>query len=205
MEPKTKKGMQTRDKLLSSAEYIFGNYGYHQASITEITQRAGVSLGSFYNYYESKYQIFEDLLWRMQNELIKFIKQRTETADDRIKVEREGFKALFMFLEERPYWYSLFPQAEFVDKELHQKLFSKFTNSYMKRLKKSLDNGEIRPINVELLVHCFMGIANYLGMKWVLWDQREINDELIDELMAFIKIGIMNNDEQCDNCTSMFL
>ena len=56
--PKTMRGIQTRNKLFKSAEYLFGKNGYHQSSITEITQYAGVSLGNFYTYFESKYQIY---------------------------------------------------------------------------------------------------------------------------------------------------
>lgn len=188
--PKTKRGIQTRNKLLRAAEYCFGIKGYHESSITEITQKAGVSLGNFYTYFQSKYQIFEALLWEMQNELLRLIKHRTEGIDDRIEKEREGFKALFYFIKERPYWYRLFPQAEFVDKELHRKTMDRFAGLYIKRIEEAIGKGEIRPANAEMLVYSFMGIANYLGMKWVLWDKKEVDDELIDELMDFIKYGI---------------
>lgn len=190
LKPKTNRGIQTRNKLFRSAEYIFGKNGYHQSSITEITQRAGVSLGNFYTYFESKYAIFEALLWDMQSELLSKLKQRTAGIENRIEMEREGFKAMFDFLKERPYWYSLFPQAEFVDKELHRKIFERFAKSYINRLEGSIKKGEIRNLNPEMLVYCFMGITNYLGMKWVLWDKKEVTDESIDEIMDFIKFGI---------------
>jgi AcrR family transcriptional regulator len=190
LKPKTNRGLQTRNKLLRSAEYIFGKNGYHQSSITEITQRAGVSLGNFYTYFESKYQIFEALLWDMQSELTRLIKLKTDGIENRIDMEREGFKALFEFLKERPYWYSLFPQAEFVNKELHREIFEKFATAYIRRLGQSIEKGEIRALNAEMLVYSFMGITNYIGMKWVIWDEREIDDKLIDEIMDFIKFGI---------------
>ena len=191
LKPKTNRGHQTRKKLLLSAEYIFGKYGYHNSSITAITQKAGVSLGNFYTYFESKYQIFECLLWEMQRELIKLIKERTEGIENRIDVEREGFKALFDFLKKRPYWYSLFPQAEFVDKKLHRKVLVKFADLYIHRIEKSMSNEEIRNLNSVMLVYSFMGITNYVGMKWVLWDQKEINEKFIDDIMDFIKNGIV--------------
>jgi AcrR family transcriptional regulator len=191
LNPKTNRGIQTRNKLLRSAEYIFGKKGYHDSSITEITQKAGVSLGNFYTYFESKYQIFECLLWEMQKELIKLIKQRTAGIENRIEMERAGFKALFEFLKKRPYWYSLFPQAEFVDKKLHRKVLEKFADLYIYRIEESMKNDEIRKLNSEILVYSFMGITNYLGMKWVLWDKEEVNDQLIDEIMDFIKFGIV--------------
>lgn len=196
LKPKTNRGYQTREKLLLSAEYNFGKYGYHNSSVTAITQRAGVSLGNFYTYFESKYQIFECLLWEMQRELIKLIKERTEGIENRIDIEREGFKALFDFLKKRPYWYSLFPQAEFVDKKLHRKVLAKFADLYIHRIEKSMSNGEIRNLNPVMLVYSFMGITNYVGMKWVLWDQKEINEKFIDDIMDFIKNGIVKQREE---------
>lgn len=187
--------MQTRNKLLRAAEYIFGKNGYHQSSIVEITQKAEVSLGNFYTYFESKYQIFEALLWDMQSELTRLLQERTSGIENRIDIEREGFKTLFYFLKERPYWYSLFPQAEFVDKELHRKIFDKFAQSYIHRIEDAIEKGDIRPLNAEMLVYSFMGIMNYLGMKWVLWDKKEVDDALLDELMDFIKFGIMKENQ----------
>ena len=188
--PKTNRGIQTRNKLLRSAEYIFGKNGYHESSITEITQRAGVSLGNFYTYFESKYQIFESLIWEMQSELTKVLRNRTSGIDNRIEMEREGFRAMLEFLKERPYWYSLFPQAEFVNKELHRKIMEAFAEPYIKRIEESMERGDIRTLNPEMIVYSFMGIMNYIGMKWVLWDKKEVDDELLDELMDFVKYGI---------------
>lgn len=190
LKPKTNRGVQTRNKLLRSAEYIFGKNGYHQSSITEITQHAGVSLGNFYTYFESKYQIFEELLWDMQEELLRMIKKHTAGIENRIEREREGFKTLFTFLKQRPYWYSLFPQAEFVNKELHRKAMEKFARAYSFRIEESMQRGQIRKMNPEILAYTFMGMTNYVGMKWVIWEEKEITDEMLDEIMSFVKFGI---------------
>ncbi|WP_233269550.1 TetR/AcrR family transcriptional regulator [Alteribacillus sp. YIM 98480] len=175
---------------MRSAEYVFGKNGYHQSSITEITQNAGVSLGSFYTYFESKFHIFETLLWEMVRGLIEVIKKRTIGIQNRIELEKEGFKAFFDFIKERPYWYSLFPQAEFVDKKLYQEIFEKFAESYVLRIQDSINKGEIRPVDPEILVYSFIGITNYIGMKWIIWDKKDVDDDLIEELMSFIKFGI---------------
>ena len=38
---------------------MFAEQGYHEASIVKITERAGVGLGTFYLYFDSKQAIFE--------------------------------------------------------------------------------------------------------------------------------------------------
>jgi hypothetical protein len=46
--PKTARGEKTLAKLLAAAKSEFGDRGFHQTSISDITQAAGVALGTFY-------------------------------------------------------------------------------------------------------------------------------------------------------------
>ena len=45
-------------KLLDAATQEFGERGFHDASVSGITRRAGVALGSFYTYFDTKDAIF---------------------------------------------------------------------------------------------------------------------------------------------------
>ena len=63
--PKTERGRKTRNKLLEAAEIEFGEKGFHEAGISGITYRAGVALGTFYTYFESKEEIFRALVHYM--------------------------------------------------------------------------------------------------------------------------------------------
>jgi hypothetical protein len=35
-----------------------------------------------------------------------------------------------------------------------------------------------------------MGISNFIGLKWIIFDDKEVPDEVIDQIMKFIKSGI---------------
>lgn len=50
--------MKTRKTILNSAMELFEKHGYENVTIRDITDKANVSLGSFYTYYESKDQLF---------------------------------------------------------------------------------------------------------------------------------------------------
>ncbi len=52
--PRTARGRATLRKLLDAAAIEFGERGFHEASISGITRRAGTALGSFYTYFDSK-------------------------------------------------------------------------------------------------------------------------------------------------------
>ena len=60
--PRTERGRRTLRKLLDAAATEFADKGFHEASISGITRRAGVALGTFYTYYDSKDAIFRALV-----------------------------------------------------------------------------------------------------------------------------------------------
>jgi AcrR family transcriptional regulator len=59
--PRSRKGAATRARLLAAAKPVFEEAGFLEARITDISERAGVSHGSFYHYFDSKEQIFREI------------------------------------------------------------------------------------------------------------------------------------------------
>ena len=47
-QPRTERGRKTMRAILDAATLEFAEKGFHEASISGITARAGVALGSFY-------------------------------------------------------------------------------------------------------------------------------------------------------------
>lgn len=56
------KQAQTRERLLDAAERIFQREGLATASVARITAEAGYTRGAFYSNFESKEQLFVELL-----------------------------------------------------------------------------------------------------------------------------------------------
>jgi AcrR family transcriptional regulator len=59
--PRSRKGVRTRARLLEAAKEIFEESGLLEARISDIAERAGLSHGSFYHYFESKEEIFREV------------------------------------------------------------------------------------------------------------------------------------------------
>ena len=57
--PRTPRGERTMRKILDAARAEFGERGFAETSIVGITQRAGVALGTFYTYFDSKEALFQ--------------------------------------------------------------------------------------------------------------------------------------------------
>lgn len=52
--------LQSRKKLLQAAKELIEQKGLAQTSVAEITQRAGLSCGSFYTYFKRKEDVLQD-------------------------------------------------------------------------------------------------------------------------------------------------
>lgn len=61
-EPRTARGAETKRRIFAAAEEVFSEQGYLQASVSRITERAGVGQGTFYLYFASKLDLFEALV-----------------------------------------------------------------------------------------------------------------------------------------------
>ncbi len=59
--PRSRKGALTRARLIDAAKEVFEESGFLEARISDIAERARLSHGSFYHYFESKEQIFREV------------------------------------------------------------------------------------------------------------------------------------------------
>jgi len=66
--------------LLDAARQVFAEKGYLNAKISDITGRAGRSIGSFYNYYDTKQQLLEALLEKFTPQIVE--RTRDKLTDD---------------------------------------------------------------------------------------------------------------------------
>jgi AcrR family transcriptional regulator len=56
------KGQQTQDRIIEAAYKLFVDQGYHGTSMRQIAKRADLTPASIYNHFESKEQIFVEIV-----------------------------------------------------------------------------------------------------------------------------------------------
>jgi AcrR family transcriptional regulator len=56
--PRSRKGAQTRGRIVDAAKTVFEDHGFLDARVSDIADRAGLSHGSFYHYFDSKDAVF---------------------------------------------------------------------------------------------------------------------------------------------------
>lgn len=72
-EAPTPKGRNTKARILEAGRSVLEKRGYFDTSVSEITQRSGVALGTFYRYFENKDVLCLELLEALVTELYESV------------------------------------------------------------------------------------------------------------------------------------
>jgi len=66
--PTTKKGLQTRHKVLDAARRVFARDGYVEARMLDVAVEAGLSTGGLYRYFDNKTDLFAAVIADLHEE-----------------------------------------------------------------------------------------------------------------------------------------
>lgn len=188
--PATARGEATRRKLLSAAEAEFGSRGFHAASVSSITTRAGVGQGTFYLYFHSKEEIFTTLVREFGRALRSHTDEAVAKARDRLEAERLGLEAFLEFALEHPGLYRIVQESQFVDEAVFREHYEGLAKGHSKDLAEAERRGELRPGDAETRAWAIIGIGHFLGMRHCLWNGELPGQHVVDEAMAMIEGGI---------------
>lgn len=192
--PLTDRGRSTRRGLLEAAESVFAERGYHDASIVKITETAGVAQGTFYNYFASKREIFDELVRDLNHRVRRAMSEGAAAGTTRAERERLGFKGFFSFTAEHPALYRVIREAALVSQPVLHEHYEKIATGYIEGLQAAMDDGEIVQADPRVLAWVLMGVGEIVGMRWILWDDeqapRGVPDEVFEEMYRFILRGL---------------
>ena len=181
------RGIETRTRLLAAAEQVFGDVGYHDASIVKITEAAGVGQGTFYLYFASKKDVFDELIRDMNRRVRHAMKEASSRGATRLEAELLGFGAYFRFTMDHPAIYRIIRQAEFVSPEMLEFHYEKLAEGYVEGLRESIARGEVGDIEPEVTAWALMAAGEMLGMRYILWGNGSVPEHVEHELARIIR------------------
>jgi AcrR family transcriptional regulator len=184
--PLTRRGLDTRRKLLDAAEQIFGEVGYPDASIVKITESAGVAQGTFYLYFASKREVFDELVVDLNRRIRHAMKEASDQGASRLEAERLGFEAYFRFTREHPTLYRIIRQAEFVSPKMLRYHYDRLSEGYVQALREAVDRGEIGAVDPDVTAWALMGMGELIGLRYILWGEG-MPQRVLDELARIIR------------------
>lgn len=188
--PRTERGRKTLRRLLDAAAAEFGERGFHEASVSSITARAGVALGSFYTYFDSKDEVFTALVRDMSAQVRDRVRPVIEAAPDQIAAERAGLQSFLEFVRDHKEIYRIIDEAEFVDHASYRLHYESTADRMAKRLRAGAERGELRPDIDEVHAWALMGMNVFLGLRYGVWSDKEDVARVAEIASDFIRRGL---------------
>lgn len=175
--PRTARGERTLRKILDAAREEFGERGFSDSSIVGITQRAGVALGTFYTYFESKEALFQALVRDMSEQVRDTVGPTLREASDGLDGERRALEAFLRFAREHRDIYRIIDESEFVDAAAYREHYETTATRIAARFVAARDRGEIAKDlsdkDLEILAWASMGANVFLGLRYSVWDSAD--------------------------------
>jgi AcrR family transcriptional regulator len=193
---KRMKAPERREHILRSAAKVFSRKGYRLSSVSDIVEESSIGRGTFYLYFESKRDIFRELIeayFQGYAEVLEENHRRlVEALSGKGKVLRtwrDNMARVLRYHSENPdltsivYREALGKDEDFSDRveELsilaRQRLREEFQLMYRK--------GMMRECDVEVVTSIVMGSTVYLIMEHLLKGNGMDVDELADTIVEY--------------------
>jgi AcrR family transcriptional regulator len=188
----TARGEERRQQLLDTATRMFAERGYHPTSVADIVDGVGVGKGVFYWYFESKEQLFLELMARARDDMR--LAQVAFIADEPDPVRRleGGIRASLDWLESHRDIIALFQIAS-VDTRFASALRQAQEDEAAQlatHLKDAIATGRIPDGDPLVLAHAVLGAVEALARTFLMrpgaWDQG-----VADTAVAFCLGGVL--------------
>ncbi|MEP9403036.1 TetR/AcrR family transcriptional regulator [Sphingomonas sp. VNH70] len=188
--PRTERGRRTQRAILDAAAAEFGEKGFHEGSVSAITRRAGVALGSFYTYFDSKDAVFRALVADMSEQVRDHVAPALRDANGQIDAERAGLLAFLRFVREHKELYRIIDEAEFVDPASFRRHYATTADRILRRLTAAAARGEVQGDVSEVHAWAIMGMNVFLGLRYGVWEADHDPQVIADTVAALLARGI---------------
>jgi AcrR family transcriptional regulator len=191
--PRTARGERTLRKILNAARDEFGEHGFSDSSIVGITQRAGVALGTFYTYFDSKEAVFQALVRDMSAQVRDHVGPVFAGATDAIDGERRALQSFLEFTREHRDVYRIIDEAEFVEPSAYREHYETTASRIAARLVAARDKRELSEDysddELEMLAWAIMGANVFLGLRFSVWSSADAR-RVADVTSRFLRSGL---------------
>lgn len=191
----TPRGQQRRDQLIELATACFAERGYHDTSVADLVAGLGVGKGVFYWYFESKEQLFVEILREAQLDLRRA--QRAAIGDERDPVRRIelGIRSTLAWIEQHPHHDDLIRLAATEDRfRPHLRRGEEIAlDDLSKHVKDAIVDRGLHDADPEMVAHAIMGVVGRLAARF-LPGRGASAGAVADAAVAFCLGGLLGGD-----------
>jgi AcrR family transcriptional regulator len=190
----TQRGKDRREQLMAYAAARFAEQGYHPTSVSEIVSGLGVGKGVFYWYFDSKEQLFLEILREAQTDLRRKQQQAIADEPDPIRRIELGLRASLAWSEAHRDYNKLiqFAATEATFAGSLRRGQDTAVADVVKHVKEAIAEGRIRDADPDILAHAMVGVAGHLTRTFI-YERGEPADTVADATVAFCLQGLLGD------------
>jgi AcrR family transcriptional regulator len=187
----TPRGRERRSQLLAYATARFAENGYHPTSVADIVNGLGVGKGVFYWYFDTKEQLFRELLKDAQLELRRSQRDLIAGEPDPLRRIDLGIRAALRWWAEHPDLMNLvqFAATEEAFAPAIRKGQEIALGDLVVHLKDAVAEGRIADRDPEVLGHAVLGVTTQLARE-LLHRRGEDPEVVADAAVSFVLHGL---------------
>jgi AcrR family transcriptional regulator len=181
-----------RAALLQAAASIVGKVGYQDTSIALITQEVGVAQGTFYNHFESRQDILDQLLPTLGRDMLSHVQAGLQQGRDLPEREELALRGFFSYLKKAPHFMRILNEAGSFAPKAYEEHVRLVTSGYLRFLKRAHNDGDLpnfEPQEFEVVAFLLMAARAYLAPRFI--DRRgDVPDWVVKAYTKFVLYGL---------------
>jgi TetR/AcrR family fatty acid metabolism transcriptional regulator len=188
---RAKQAIETKNRIYECGVTLIRKQGFDQVTVDQISKEAGVSVGTYYYYFNSKFDLFSEIYHKGDEYFLTNVAGNLKSSDSIGKV-LEFFNS-----------YAVFNQINGID--LVKKLYTSDNKMFITKgrsmqtilqeiIKDGQSNGEIptKKTSEEITQTLFL-VARGVIYEWCLYDGTTDLNSSMNELISLVLEGIKNN------------
>lgn len=196
---RAERARENRSRLIHAAQEVVGQHGYAEASVARIVDRAGLAQGTFYLYFDSRQDLFDQLLPEIGGEALAYIRDAVKGTKGFMAQEEKAMKAFFEYVVRNPAYFRVFTEAEIAAPAAYLKYTRKRTGSFLNVVTAAWKRGEIKGYTRQelgALTQMMLAARAYLFQEYSKTGQglRMPPKWVIDAYMKFLANGLASGD-----------
>lgn len=184
-----------RRQIIEGAIKVFTAKGYHSATVREIAEEAGLTMGSLYNYIRSK----EDIIYIVYDYITRILREEVKQAISGISDPKERLKSALRQNLNSIYQYQdvvmfIYKASNFLDREsLHEVLAreTEYIELFEDLLRGYFEEKEVNETRLRLAADLLTYIPVIVTFRrWSLKRRFDSMDTAMKDILDFVLHGI---------------
>lgn len=193
--------MPRRDKradIVNAGIRVFSRKGFSRCSVEDILQEAHVARATFYSYFDSKKDLFVELVDGILNNMEDIVKRNLEDMPTDLKDLKERTRRtildLFEYFSQNLEFASIYIQEVMgMNPEIDARVIDwqrRMAELIKQLIRQGMDQGLFRKVDPYVIGNLISGATQHLGLNMFMFDQRLDPEKAADAIADYLIFGL---------------